>query len=113
MTRRLERLALLVCVVAAVSAVSGLARAHDKSAHQGPTGSGELREVSGNTLLLSANGSPVAVELSPETKIFRDGTPASRSELRVGDSVEYEGPEFPGGGVAAREVWAHSGKEGQ
>jgi len=91
--------------------------AHDKSAHHGPTMKGRLSEVKGDAVVLSTDHGSITVQLSPETKISRDGTPSSREQLKVGETLELEGPALPGGEVAAREIWVHSGahseKEGQ
>lgn len=108
MTLQMKLTRFILVLIPTLFACSLQDRAFDTSAHHSLL-RGTVSELSGDTVTLVTNEGKLSLELSPETEIKRDGVPSSRDGLKVGETIELEGRKLPGGSVAAREVWVHSG----
>lgn len=108
MTRQMKLRCFILVLIPTLCACPLQDRAFDTSAHHSLL-SGTVSELSGDTVTLVTNEGKLSIELSPETGIKRDGVPSSRDGLKVGETIELEGRKLPGGSVAARKLWIHSG----
>ncbi len=92
--------------VPAVIAFVSPAFAHDAKFHKGPMIEGKLISVTGDKAEVETKDGKTAVALSAGTKYEsgKEGSPATKSDLKPGCAVMIHGHKLPGGTFGAMDV---------